>query len=92
MSETTDDIESLVRNYVHNAHESGVSIYPYIPEQVADEMDACPFCDAEPSNFWDLNEGKEDEASWVVTCGHCGAQGPPASTFSEAVAVWNKRS
>lgn len=68
-------------------------IFPYIPDDMAAEMEPCPFCGEQPTNFWNTNYGEDtDIPSWVVNCGYCAADGPPAPTHAEAIEIWNKRS
>jgi len=66
--------------------------YPDIAEDLTDGLEDCPFCGREPDRLWNTNaDDPEDEASWVVTCSYCGADGPPADTHAGAVKAWNER-
>jgi len=66
--------------------------YPFIPVRVVKGMEPCPFCGCTALRFWNGNVGQQgEEPSWCVTCNYCTADGPPAATQADAIAVWNER-
>ena len=70
-----------------------VDPHPLIPEDV--DMEPCPFCGEQPWRLWntaiDLPEDERGDPTWIVTCGYCGADGPPNSTQTDAINTWNNR-
>jgi Lar family restriction alleviation protein len=66
--------------------------YPVIADDLTGELEDCPFCGRGPYRLWNKNvDEAEEEASWVVTCSYCCADGPPADTHAGAVKAWNER-
>ena len=82
-----NNMDARVLDHVDN-HEARHLFY--IPDEVLDALEPCPFCGGEPYCFWN-DADKEADPDWVVTCGICAADGPPGATLTEAFNAWNKR-
>jgi Lar family restriction alleviation protein len=46
----------------------------------------CPFCGS-----IDIDAGNEENGLIVCFCTDCGAKSPQASSYEEAIKIWNKR-
>ena len=56
----------------------------------SDEIENCPFCDADETDGLEILETPDHE-TWFVDCGDCMAQGPPGINREHAVEFWNDR-
>ena len=52
------------------------------------ELKSCPFCDCTHIMTWHIGIYLKP---WVAKCCKCEAEGPHATTESEAMEKWNKR-
>lgn len=56
------------------------------------EINECPFCgyaSAQHSEYYRLGDSPGDTQKFME-CNHCGARGPTAQSFTEALEYWNQ--